>query len=96
LAALETFSNSNPENYIRYNNTRYENLLKQLNSAASEEQKRKLCGQAMQTLLDDYRAVPLGEMFFTTLSDRRFKGWTLNRLNQLDLSDLNWDATPSK
>ncbi|HEX4924129.1 MAG TPA: ABC transporter substrate-binding protein [Bdellovibrionales bacterium] len=89
LAALETFAAVNPENYIRFKNDEYENVLKKLNSDLPRRTKKSLCGRGMQILLDSYKAVPLGRIHFTMLLDRKFKGWTINELNQIDVSGLH-------
>ncbi|MEQ1878216.1 MAG: ABC transporter substrate-binding protein, partial [Bdellovibrionia bacterium] len=93
LAALETFSKKNPENYVRFDDPAYEKIVEKLNSELAPSERKKLCGTAIQILLDSYRAIPMGRIHFTLLTSRAFKGWTLNELNQLDVADLYWDRT---
>lgn len=92
LAALETFSKKNPENYIRFFDSRYESIVEKLNAQLSTTERRKLCGEAIEILLREHKAIPLGRIHFTLLTDRAFKGWTLNELNQIDVSGLYWDG----
>jgi oligopeptide transport system substrate-binding protein len=93
LAALETFSEKNPENYIRFKNPAYERLLEQLNVNIAISKRKKICSLASRTLLSEFALIPMGPVPFSILALPGFKGWTLNRLNQLDLSALNWDTT---
>lgn len=88
LAALEIFTKNHPENYIRLDDPEYESLVKKVIAASSEPARKIACRKAVDHLLHTYRLIPQGEMFFSTLASLKFTGWTLNSLNQLDLTEL--------
>lgn len=88
LAALETFSKDNPENYIRFDDPEFEKVLKELSHTLSESKTKKLCEKGLKRLIQKAELIPLGQMKFTILVDPKFKGWNINSLNQLHLRDL--------
>ncbi len=88
LAALEIFTKDHPENYIRLEDVEFERLVKELIAAKSERERKVACRKGVDYLMSTNRLIPLGEMFFSTLASPKFAGWTLNSLNQLDLTDL--------
>lgn len=88
LAALETFSKDNAENFIGFKNERFEKILTRLSESHSEEEKKKLCSEGLAILIQEAWIIPLGEIKFTVLVDPKFRGWSLNELNQLDLRGL--------
>lgn len=98
LAALETFSKGGAENFLGLENENYESLLDSLAKASRpgvvgptaepSPLVRSLCGEGVQFLLDHHLLIPLGRIHFTLLVRPEFKGWTLNEMNQLDLSGL--------
>ncbi len=88
LAALEIFTPNHPENYLELNDPKYNDLVSKLSTATSKEQSKKLCANAIKVLIDAAYLIPLGEIHFTMLSSPKFKGWSLNEMNQLDLSQL--------
>lgn len=90
LAALEIFTDSNPENYIRLQDAEFKRLVGRVKDAGTETARRRACRKAVDYLIASDRLIPLGEMFFTVLAKPRFTGWDLNELNQLDLSDLRY------
>lgn len=87
LAALEIFSKGHPENYIKLDDQQFEARLDKLRHTKPSERKQR-CREAVDYLMALNRLIPLGEMHFTVLANTKFKGWTLNELNQLDLSHL--------
>jgi oligopeptide transport system substrate-binding protein len=89
LAALETFAEGGSENYVNFHDAKYEKIVAELTSAKSEKQRRKLCSQGIQILLDSHKILPLGRIHFTLLARPEFKGWSLNEMNQLDLARLH-------
>ncbi len=107
-AALEIFSPQDPENFIGYDNPKSERALATLKLTALEFMKdnppssrtrasqkaRQLCSEGIQHLMNDYAIIPMGRIHFTILVQPEWTGWTLNPLNQLDLSRLRW--SPSK
>ncbi len=88
LAAVELFLKGSPENYIRFDSPEYEKAVTSLRAAATPSARKVECRKAIEILLNSHRLIPLGEMFFTILVQPKFKGWDLNELNQLDLTDL--------
>jgi oligopeptide transport system substrate-binding protein len=91
LAALELFTSDSPENYLRLKSPTYDQLVKDLGAQETSTQKQVACRKAIEYLLNTHRLIPMGEMYFTLLASPKFKGWELNELNQLDLSQLHRD-----
>lgn len=94
LAGLEVFTKQHPENYIRLNDAKYEELVNRLRRPQSASARQSRCREALQYLMKTYRLIFLGEMHFTVMADRKFVGWHLNELNQLDLSQLRPASRP--
>lgn len=90
LAGLELFKSTHPENYMKFKSTEYDRIIHQLNTKQSEKKKRELCSKAYKILVDEAVILPLGEMYFNVLSDPKFRGWTINSLNILDLTNLHY------
>ena len=88
LAALENFVANAPENFIRFNSATFEQIITKLVAAKADDEKRSLCAQGVQALIADNRLIPLGRMDFAFLVKPNFKGWHINEMNQLDLSNL--------
>lgn len=88
LAALEIFLPDSRENYIRFKDASYSAKVEELRKSKNAKSKKVLCRQAMEILMASNRLIPLGEMHFTLLASQKFRGWNLNELNQLDLTDL--------
>lgn len=91
LAGLEIFDPSDRENYIHLNDDKYNSILKKLRSAKTETQKKRYCTQASQRLISSPFLIPLGEMYFAVMAKPQYKGWWLNEINQLDLTDLSYN-----
>jgi oligopeptide transport system substrate-binding protein len=87
-AGLEVFSKNSAENLIHFDNPDYEVILKHLKQASKVSEKQKLCGKGIDLLLKGNQIIPLGEIHFTMLAAPEFKGWRINEMNQLDLSEL--------
>ena len=89
LSALETFSEDSHQNFLNLNDSNYKEVISQmLDHEVGSITYKKLCQKGMDLLMDEYRLIPLGEMHFTLMASPEFSGWTLNGLNQLDLSQL--------
>ena len=89
LFALQTFSQSSEENYIKFKDPNYESIIKQLSDTPLNTQKQKqLCSAGVKILIDSHQWIPLGEIYFAMLSDNKFTGFDINYLNQLDLTNL--------
>jgi oligopeptide transport system substrate-binding protein len=105
LAALETFAKGGSENFLRLDDPGYARLIERVEKLSQSEMKsigqvrkkpsrewQKLCGEGIQYLLDRYLLIPLGRIHFTILADPKFQGWSINEMNQLDLSQLKVQA----
>lgn len=98
LAALETFASGGSENFLKLDNPKYAAIVAQLLTLNSTDKSglrarpgmaaKETCGQGIQFLLDSHWLIPLGRIHFTLLADPYFRGWSLNEMNQLDLSHL--------
>ena len=89
LAALEIFLKGHPENFIALDDPKFDKLVGHLRKQVTLPARKKACREAVDHLLTLDRLIPLGEMHFTILASPKFKGWELNELNQLDLSQLS-------
>lgn len=89
LNALETFSEDSSQNYISWENKKYLEILKKMSGFISSESYKQLCRDGIMLLMEKASIIPLGEMHFTVLASRKYVGWTLNPMNQLDLSQLS-------
>lgn len=90
LAALEIFESSNPNNFIRFKNTRYDQIVKKLRVYVDDKiSPEALCRQGFNILLFSHRLIPLGAIHFSMLADHKFDNFYLNELNQLDVSRLS-------
>lgn len=89
LNALETFSSQGRQNFIHLNLPKYESKLAAMAEEKSPARYRTLCRQAVEMLIDSSVILPMGEMHFSLLASPKFKGWSLNMMNQLDLSQLH-------
>ncbi len=88
LNALETFSSKSEDNFIALKDVQYENILKEMRSERENSKYKILCRKGVQHLMKDFWIIPLGEMHFSHLASDQFTGWTMNSMNQLDLSQL--------
>lgn len=88
LSALEIFETGNSENYIQYSNSVFDDVLKKMKATDSLSTKKKLCTQGLRLLMKEAWIIPTGPIHFTVLAQTGWKGWRLNELNQLDLSEL--------
>lgn len=90
LAALETFSPDSSENFLHLKSEDYNKILNGLATAKSEKQRKQLCLEGMNFLMNHHLLIPLGPIHFSMLAKPEFKGWKLNQMNQLDLQDLRF------
>ncbi len=90
MNALETFSSDSRQNYIDLDASQYQKWVEEMSRhEVLSPTYKKLCQKAVDFLLDDNRLIPLGEMHFTLMASPAFQGWTLNGMNQLDLSQIH-------
>lgn len=92
LAALEIFTSGHRDNYIQLQDSRFDQLVKNL-AQSSGRTLRSNCRKAVEHLLSLNRIIPLGEMYFNIVAAPEFTGWQMNSLNQLDLSQLSERST---
>jgi oligopeptide transport system substrate-binding protein len=88
LSALETFQKDSPDNFIKFNNKKYEEILKKLGTEPNSQESKKNCEAGVKILMDEYRIIPQGILHYNMLKSDRFEGFEFNELNQLDLSNL--------
>ncbi len=89
LNALQTFTDDSKQNFIGLQDNEYRETLKTLQSLKPRTQSyKKACQKGMDFLLNKGLIMPLGEMHFSVLASPNYTGWTLNGLNQLDLSQV--------
>lgn len=96
LGALETFSESGSENFISLKDPKFEKILADLERSTDPKRSRELCGAGVQLLLDEGRLIPQGRIHFTLLVQTKFKGWSLNEMNLLDLANLTTVDSPDR
>lgn len=88
LSALEIFETNHIENFIQFSDVEFDGLLKKMKLSASDKEKARLCSQGLEILMKEAWIIPTGPQHFTILVKTHWKGWKLNELNQLDLSEL--------
>ncbi len=90
LSALEAFETNNRENYLKYSNPKFDQVIEKLKGTLNSKEKAQLCDQGIRLLMDEAYIIPTGPIHFTLLAKPEWTGWNLNELNQLDLSDLEF------
>lgn len=88
LAGVEIFEKDHSENYIKLNDPKFHKKLENLKKSTSEKNKKQYCSEIIKHLLDEYYIIPLGEIHFSMLENLEFTDWSINELNQLDLTHL--------
>jgi oligopeptide transport system substrate-binding protein len=88
LDILKTFSKSSKENFIALEDLNYEKIILKLQKTKRLAEQTSLCQKAFEILMTDYKLIPTGPIMFSVLSSPKWKNWSLNELNQLDLTDL--------
>lgn len=89
LAALEVFSQASDQNFIHLKSERYEAILRELKRSRNPGERKKLCSDGIHILLDTFELIPQGRIHFSFLIGPEFEGYSINELNQLDLSNLH-------
>ncbi len=84
---LQNFISQNPDNYLGFKNKAYDATLAKL-ATSSAQKSKKICSQALRILMDSFVLIPTGKIHFAAMVSPRWKGWRLNELNHLDLSEL--------
>lgn len=88
LAGLESFTQDSFDNYLKIKDGTYEKQVQKVARERSASKRKRLCREALVQLMSLNRMIPAGEMYFTVLVSPKFRGWDINELNQLDLSQL--------
>ena len=92
LAGLELFRTGAPENYIQLRDKVFDTWLNKIAVSGrhhdSASDLPKLCSQAVQHLFNTGRVIPLGRIHYGMLHSGKFTGWSINSLQQLDLTQL--------
>lgn len=92
LAALEGFTSSHIQNPIKFSNSDFDQLIKQMrNTDPMTPKYEALCTQAATHLLKWGHMIPTGPIYFSFLIHPKWKGWRFNSLNHLDLSQLRFE-----
>ena len=90
LAALEIFESTSNDNFIRFKNKSYDRIVSEMRKPVHDESKlKKLCTAGIKKLLNSALLIPLGEVQYFMLTNKKFTGFSVNGLNQLDLSRLS-------
>lgn len=93
-AALELFISGGGDNFIRFADSSFDDLVERLESATTPSKKARRCGEGLKKLMDQHVLIPLGELYFAMIGPPDFVGWKISPLNQLDLTELS--AAPEK
>lgn len=86
-AALEPFRQDDSENLLKHFHLDLDQRIEKLNGLSLSESK-KLCTALVTQMMDQYVFIPAGAFEFSILAKPQLKNWSLNQLNQLDLSQL--------
>lgn len=87
-ALLEVFQTGHPEDYLQIKDQSFQKTLSDLSAQADPKKSTLLCQSAIRFLMENHHLIPLGEMHFAILANPKFRGWHLNALGVLDLSNL--------
>lgn len=86
---LKTFLSDNSHNFMKLSNNNYAQIVKKMAQTSSSSEYKKMCSDAIAILMANFSVIPLGEMHFSLMAHPEFQGWSLNAMNQLDLSQLH-------
>jgi oligopeptide transport system substrate-binding protein len=99
LAALETFARGGSENFLKFEDPEYQTIIEKLGAALkpakdglikkTTQEAKSLCGEGIERLLSQNWLIPMGRIHWTLLVSKKFQDWSLNEMNQLDLSELS-------
>jgi oligopeptide transport system substrate-binding protein len=88
LSALEFFQSKAKDNFIKFSNSRFDELLLALRKTSIDAERTQLCREAMSLLIESKSLIPLGPIFFALLVDPKLVGWQQNELGSLWLGSL--------
>lgn len=86
LSVLENFETNATENYSNYSNPDLDQWIQKMRL---KKYSKADCQKGFEILMKDYLLIPTGPIAFSILVKPQWKGWILNELNQLDLSQLH-------
>ena len=93
-AFLEAFTSGHPENSQKLSDPILDKLYKEMNGQEPNSVKTKtLCHKALIHILDSNYIIPLGKIHFSMLLNSAWRGVEFNMLNQLNLSQLAYQAS---
>lgn len=92
LALLENFLPMAADNFVDYENPKFIRTVSSLKNANGIKSKARFCRQALEILRNDYVVIPTGPIDFAVLVKPGWEGWSLNEINQLDLSQLHFKS----
>lgn len=87
--ALQNFLPSSKENFIELDDKILLNQISKLPFINNEKEKKNQCTDILQNLISKNWIIPMGRIHFTLLVQPQWKGWSLNELNVLDVSQLH-------
>lgn len=86
--ALEIFTTNHPENSSSLSHSEFDSVVKKLKTTAKPDEQKKLCEEGLRILKNQYAMIPTGRIHFAFRVKPQWKGWKINRLFHLDLSEL--------
>lgn len=94
-AVLENFVQNADENYIDWSSKEFDKRVLQMKSLSPSNPKyTELCRKSFAELVEKFHLIPMGPIYFSILAKPDWQGWTLNELNQLDLTKLHLVKSP--
>lgn len=88
--ALDNFTTLSVNNFIGLKDPVLDQIVNDLKGQDLKERalQQELCARGLKSLKSAYSFIPLGEMYFAFLSNDRFKNWSINSFNMLNLENL--------
>lgn len=83
--ALENFKSDSASNFIGFKSKDFDEVL---SSKRTEEFSSKDCTRLFNLILKKYLWIPTGRFYFSHLHSTQYTGYSINNLNQFDLSRL--------
>ncbi len=92
--SLEIFTSKHPDNFLKFQNPRFDELVGKLSQGDSKSQK-KICREALLILKESELLIPTGRLSFAMAVHPQWNHVRINSLNHLDLSELSMSAPVS-
>lgn len=88
--ALDIFASQSVNNFVSFKSDKLDQLLEDFFATPlwNFQKSQQLCDQGLKIIFESYSFIPLGEMYFTFLTNKKFSGWYINSLNIMDLEHL--------